>query len=214
MADEKRPPANGFVRVVRKVYNPLHFSKGYNFVLFFIFAGALLGFALARFMYLNIDGIFCNRLASGGSAAAPGECYYYSGEAGQRYRIGLVLHLATILPASVLVVLQFVPVIRHKLLLFHRVNGYVILVLALASVVGILMILEISFGSHLALRTAGGFVCIAFVGSLALAYYNIKRLQIEQHRAWMLRAWFYVRRIRLPNGVRSPLFRCLANPVL
>ena len=24
-----------------------------------------------------------------------------------------------------------------------------------------------------------------------MAYYNIKRLQIEQHRAWMLRTWFY-----------------------
>ena len=24
-----------------------------------------------------------------------------------------------------------------------------------------------------------------------MAYYNIKRLQVEQHRAWMLRTWFY-----------------------
>jgi len=192
MADQKRPPANAFVRIARKVYNPLHFTRGYNFVLFFIFGGALLGFSAARFMYLNLDGIFCNRLASGGSAAAPGECYYYSGEGGQRYRIGILLHLATILPAAVLVVVQFTPVVRHKFLLFHRVNGYVILVLSLVSVVGILMIMEISFGAHLALRAAGGFVCILFVGSLGLAYYNVKRLQIEQHRAWMLRAWFYV----------------------
>ena len=27
--------------------------------------------------------------------------------------------------------------------------------------------------------------------SLLLAYINIKRLQIDQHRAWMLRAWVY-----------------------
>jgi uncharacterized membrane protein YozB (DUF420 family) len=37
-----------------------------------------------------------------------------------------------------------------------------------------------------------GVLSIAFISSLALALYNIKRLQIEQHRAWMLRAWFYV----------------------
>jgi len=136
MADEKRPPANSFVRVMRKVYNPLHFYRGYNFVLFFIFAGALFGFSLARFMYLNIDGVFCNRSRPAGNGAAPGECYFYTGEAGQRYRIGILLHLATILPAGLLVVLQFVPIIRHKLLIFHRVNGYVILLLSLASMAG------------------------------------------------------------------------------
>lgn len=33
MVYSSKPPANAFVRVMRKVYNPLGFSKGYNFVL-------------------------------------------------------------------------------------------------------------------------------------------------------------------------------------
>src|SRR4030081_1442988 len=33
MITSRRPPANGFVRSARKIYNPLGFSKGYNFVL-------------------------------------------------------------------------------------------------------------------------------------------------------------------------------------
>lgn len=33
MVKPMRPPANGFVAGMRKVYNPLGFSKGYNFVL-------------------------------------------------------------------------------------------------------------------------------------------------------------------------------------
>jgi len=38
------------------------------------------------------------------------------------------LHLSTCLPAGFLMVWQFVPVIRHKLLLlFHRINGYLII---------------------------------------------------------------------------------------
>jgi hypothetical protein len=29
--------------------------------------------------------------------------------------------------------------------------------------------------------------------AIGMAYYNVKHLQLEQHRAWMLRAFFYVR---------------------
>lgn len=52
MAISTRPPANAFVARARKVYNPIGFSKGYNFILWFIFVGALFGFALARRMFL------------------------------------------------------------------------------------------------------------------------------------------------------------------
>lgn len=39
MAKAARTPANSFVAAVRKVYNPIGFSKGYNFILFFITMG-------------------------------------------------------------------------------------------------------------------------------------------------------------------------------
>lgn len=32
-------PANGFVAVMRRLYNPLGFAKGYNFVFWFITMG-------------------------------------------------------------------------------------------------------------------------------------------------------------------------------
>lgn len=47
-----------FVKNVRKIYNPVGFKKGYNFPLFIIFAGALFGFACARFQYFDYHGIF------------------------------------------------------------------------------------------------------------------------------------------------------------
>lgn len=75
MAISNRPPANGFVRAARRVYNPIGFSKGYNFILFFIFAGALLGFTLARFQYLSFDGVFCKTGDSPSNHAAPGEVW-------------------------------------------------------------------------------------------------------------------------------------------
>ncbi|EQK98980.1 hypothetical protein OCS_05312 [Ophiocordyceps sinensis CO18] len=178
-----RPPANAFVAYARRVYNPLGFAKGYNFILWFVFGGALMGFTLARFMYLNVDGVFCG---NGPSGAVPGECYYY--RRGLE-RAGLILHLAGILPAGFLAVFQFVPVIRHKILIIHRISGYVILLLSVVGIVGVFMIARHGLGGGLDIQSAAGLASIIFVTCKAIAFYNIKVLQIEQHRAWMLRAW-------------------------
>lgn len=186
MTPSTRPTSNAFVRTMRKLYNPIGFSKGYNATLWFIFGGALVGFTLARFQYLNFD-IFCGN--EGSSHAGPGECFNY--QTGHE-KVGIILHLATILPASILAVLQFIPVLRHKAILFHRLNGYACVVLGLLSTAGVLMIARNAYGGEISTQLGVGFLSIIFVGSLVMAYINIKRLQIEQHRAWMLRAWFYV----------------------
>ncbi|KAL2169047.1 hypothetical protein VTG60DRAFT_6546 [Thermothelomyces hinnuleus] len=175
---------NAFVAFARKVYHPIGFSKGYNFVLFFIFAGAFTGFTLARLQYLAID-----RSCESKGADQPLGCYYYT--RGSIDRIGIILHLATILPGSLLVILQFVPIIRRSFVLFHRINGYLIIILSLVSTAGAIMLARNSVGGRTEVQTSIGVLSIAFVVCLALAWYNIKRLQIEQHRAWMLRAWFY-----------------------
>ena len=200
-----RPPRNRFVYLVRKLYNPLGFSKGYNALLCklrtlcirqmlryfpgFIFDGAFLGFTLARFPYLNIWGNFCPPVPKPGVSAAPGECYWY--ETLPRNRIGIILHLGTILPAALLAVFQFVPFIRHKAILYHRIAGYLIFLLVAISDAGAIMAANHAFGGDLATQMFIGFLVIITTISLVFAYINIKRLQIDQHRAWMLRAWFY-----------------------
>lgn len=73
MVTSNRPLANGFVRRARKLYSLVGFSKDYNFVLWFIFAGAFLGFILARCQYLNFYGVFCSYGDSPSNHAAPGE---------------------------------------------------------------------------------------------------------------------------------------------
>jgi len=79
---------NAFVRVMREAYNPIGFEKGYNFTLFFVFAGALLGFVPARLSYLDING-------RSKTLAAPGEWFWCSK---RFYRIGLAIHLCCVLP--------------------------------------------------------------------------------------------------------------------
>ncbi|KAK9422472.1 putative DUF2306 domain-containing protein [Seiridium unicorne] len=186
MVQSSRAPANAFVAQARKVYNPIGFSKGYNFVLWFIFLGALFGFTLARLEYLNIWGVFCGNRSGG---ALPGECFYYTKPG--RYQIGIILHLGCILPAALLACLQFIPVVRHKAIIVHRVNGWLVVLLSLIGTAGAFMIVRRSFGGGLDIQTGIGLIGVMFVVSLVLAVVNIKRLQIEQHRAWMLRAWFY-----------------------
>jgi uncharacterized membrane protein len=60
------------------------------------------------------------------------------------------------------------------------------------------MIAPVTFGGGLAVRVSIGLLAIMSLASLTLAVYNIKRLQIDQHRAWMLRSWFYVSSSYLP----------------
>jgi hypothetical protein len=98
----------------------------------FIFGGAFIGFILARLQYLNYHREFCPNTPSK-SQAAPGECFYYLRG---HYEIGMILHFVGVLPGGLLAFLQFIPIIRHKAILFHRVNGYVVLLLSLIGVIG------------------------------------------------------------------------------
>jgi hypothetical protein len=168
-----------------------------------IFASLMLGFSLARISYLNIGGDASSSYKKG---AAPGEWYWYrEGLA----RVGITIHLGCIIPAGVLMVVsrfrtlitlmlimtcqwQFVPVIRHKFVLLHRINGYIVIVLVMISNAGTFLIIRRSFGGTLPTQAAMGLLVILSTTSISMAYYNITRLQIEQHRAWMLRAMFYL----------------------
>ena len=83
-------------------------------------------------------------------------------------------------------VFQFIPIIRHKAILVHRVNGYIAVLLMIFAVAGGWVIAPKSYGGtpfwQAGIFTLGLVVLLA----LLLAWINILRLQIDQHRAWML----------------------------
>lgn len=157
----------------------------------FIFAGALFGFVLARLQYLDFNERFCpSEPAEDGSTGTPDTCYWVSKS--PRYKIGMIIHLATVLPAAFLAVFQFIPVIRHRFRLYHRVAGYTIILLIMCGNAGAILVSNHAMGGDLPTQTFVGFIAIATTCTFSLAVYNIKRLQIDQHRAWMLRTWFYL----------------------
>ena len=146
----------------------------------------MMGFILARLSYLNIVG---SAESSFANSASPSEWYWYNAGV---YRIGITLHLGAILPADLLMIWLFVPIMRHKLLIFHCINGYVIILLVFIGNAGALMICRRSFGGTLETQAAVGLLGIMTTTSICLTYFNIKRLQINQHRAWMARAMSYL----------------------
>ncbi|RYC56464.1 hypothetical protein CHU98_g9747 [Xylaria longipes] len=170
----------------RKIYNAIGFTQGYNFVLWFIFLETLLGFAIARLQFLDIYGVLCSAtVKSKFNHAAPGECFHLLQKP---YTIGMIVHLAGILPAAILTGIQFTPVIRRKFPTLHRVNGYVVMVLSVVSMAGVFVMAPRAFGGGLDAQAVLGALAL---GSLFMAVISIKRRQIGQHRAWMLRAWFW-----------------------
>ncbi|CCT69026.1 uncharacterized protein FFUJ_07960 [Fusarium fujikuroi IMI 58289] len=189
--DPNKPQTLPYTTRLQRIYRAFGFTKGYSFVLWFLFGGAFLAFTLSRFIYLDFDGQLCpsepptNR-PYGSRGAVPGECYYYRHGVG---KAGIIMHLAGILPAAVLVVFQFLPVIRHRALVVHRINGYIVLLLSTVGMIGVFMIARHTFGGTLEMQTVTGAASILFVTCMLLAYINIKKLQLEQHRAWMIRGW-------------------------
>ncbi|KAJ2995207.1 hypothetical protein NUW58_g1341 [Xylaria curta] len=172
-----------------KFYNAIGFQKGYNFVLWVIFLSLFLGFTLSRLPFLDFHGTMCSAIPkSKFNHAAPGECFYLLQ---LPCKWGVILHVATILPASILVCLQFVPIIRRKAIALHRVIGRIVIVLSVLSIVGALIVLPRSFGGGLDVQAFGWSLSIAFLWALFMGILSIKRGMIEQHRVWMIRAWFW-----------------------
>ncbi|KAI3330871.1 hypothetical protein F4824DRAFT_491977 [Ustulina deusta] len=188
MAGPNRAP-NAFVRVARRIYNPIGFRKGYNFVLWLIFLGVFLAFSVFRLQYLDFDGVFCSEIVkSKFNHAAPGECFYFLQKP---YKTGIIMHLFCILPAAILACVQFVPVIRQKATIVHRVNGFIVISLSFVGTAGAFVILPRSFGGGLDIQVVVGTLGASFLWALLMAYLSIQSLQIDKHRKWMLRAWFW-----------------------
>lgn len=144
--EEKTPSSskaapNQFQRYAAHVYNFFGFKKWYNFIFFFILGGALFFFCWHEIEKIDVRGYWLKQ-------AMPSEVFYFRLP---RYSIGLQIHLGgksptqksfiwvfshnrpAILPGGILATLQFVPIIRHKVILFHRFNGWLVTLLLMVS---------------------------------------------------------------------------------
>ena len=122
-----------------------------------------------------------------------------------------MLHLAGVLPAGLVAIAQFTPFIRHRWIIVHRIGGYTALLLYVVGLVGAFMIARHAFGGGLDVQSCVGVLGFGTAVCFIISYINIKRLQIEQHRAWMLRGWFYAGAIITSRLIMIIAVQIIAN---
>ncbi|KAF8592833.1 hypothetical protein BDV93DRAFT_462291, partial [Ceratobasidium sp. AG-I] len=103
----------------------------------------------------------------------------------------LWLHLASILPAALLAVIQFIPRVRARAMSFHRTSGKVVNILTFVSTLSAWAIERVSFGGDLGTQSAGYVIGVMVLWSTVISWKAIRRLQIDEHRIWIIRAWGY-----------------------
>jgi hypothetical protein len=141
----------------------------------------MVGFCLQALRNYNVNGLLSINMF-------PGSWFYFHSGL---FRVGIIMHMAGTVPAGFLVVLQFTPALRHWNILFHRINGYIVLTLyAFGNIGACLALRHLDDGTGTDIQACKGMLIILTTTCLVLAYGNIKLLQIDQHRAWMIRAIF------------------------
>ncbi|KAI4222499.1 MAG: hypothetical protein L6R36_006096 [Xanthoria steineri] len=170
--------------ISQKLAKRLGFTKTYNLRLFLLTATPMLTFTLLRLPYLRLDAVLARSIS-------PGDWYYY--RTGW-YRFAIALHLATILPVGILMIPQFLPLLRSTkpLLRFHKLNGYTIWILVCIGNIGALMVMPRAFGGGVDSQSIVVVLVVLTQIGMAMAWYNVRRYQLDQHRAWMLRTMFWL----------------------
>ena len=147
-----------------------------------------MGLCLSAVEVYSLDGKYCGNYE--GPVGVHSDCYLFQKD--RRTKIGFALHVFTVLPAGILAVFQFVPAIRHKALLYHRMAGYTAITLMFVANAGAVIMSQEIHGGTIEIRALVGIVALMTTGGLVIAVYNIKKQQLDQHRAWMLRSWFWL----------------------
>lgn len=158
----------------------LQLGAGLPGTLWTVYAVIAAAFFVARIHYTFPEGLAKN--------IERGEYYHFRIPLNKLF---LWLHLVSVLPAALLAVLQFIPRIRTRAISLHRTVGKAVNALTFVSTVSAWGIAHVSFGGDLTTRAGvyvfGGMVLWATVAS----WRAIRQLRIDEHRAWLIRAWGY-----------------------
>ncbi|KAL6923892.1 hypothetical protein FSST1_001166 [Fusarium sambucinum] len=185
----------------------LGFSDTRSFILTSIFAGILFLFSTLQLPYIDIDRVFCAEIPW----AVPGECYLFKRPG--LMRDSLFVHLITFLPAGTLVCLQFVPILQlPKYARLHRVNGYLVLSLSAIGIATALVLSEEAMGGPVSNRFGTLILATTISTALVKAMIAIKSGKIQEHRAWMLRGWFYITSIITMRIILISLAHIIGTP--
>jgi hypothetical protein len=174
----KQSRYGGFVNFYGAVSWTFGFREKYSFAFLLFFGGALVGFCLANTTMMvpaNVSG-----------KSVPGEWFWYRQPL---YKPPVFIHIYLSIISGFFSVLQFIPGIRRRAVIWHRINGYLVLALLVPSTICGAIMARRSYGGELNVQSAWYFLSLMIIFSALLGIMNVKHTR--KHRKWMLRTVTY-----------------------
>jgi hypothetical protein len=112
----------------------------------------------------------------------PGEWHWYKQTL---YKPCLFIHIYCTIPGGILAVFQFIPGIRRRAVIFHRINGYLSLFLVGLGTLGGTIVARRAFGGEL--NSQSGYYILSSLIMLCGAMGIANKRDTRKHRKWMLR---------------------------
>ncbi|CAG8974959.1 hypothetical protein HYALB_00007636 [Hymenoscyphus albidus] len=133
--------------------------------------------------------IFCLRHVNWKKPSIPGEEYWYGREEDWGMKVAIHVHLLCVIPAGMLLPLQFLPVMRKKYIGLHRYSGRLLFVLLIVGNITALRLGPKSVGGTIDTQSLIIVVAIGSTISIFKSWSAIRGLRIDLHRVWAMRTW-------------------------
>ncbi|KAG8881630.1 hypothetical protein FRB97_009319 [Tulasnella sp. 331] len=156
----------------------LGFKERQSLLLCFVFGGALIGFCLARAEMMNPTNLM--------NLTVPGEWFWYRQTL---YKPAIILHIYCTIIAGFFAVFQFLPAIRRRKMILHRMNGYLVIIILIIGIISGSVVGRRAFGGAPSTQAAFYTDGILIVFSVIKGYVSVR--ETRKHRRWMLRAVTY-----------------------
>jgi len=173
-ARQRKPRFEGLANLYDAVSWIFGFKEKYSLALLIFFGGTLIGFCLARTMMMNPKNVR--------DLTVPGEWFWYRQSF---YKPCIFIHVYCAIISGIFAVFQFLPAIRRRAMIFHRINGYLVLIFLIPSTVCGAVVARRAFGGDLNVQSAFYVIGILIIFCAAMGITNVKRTRT--HRKWMLR---------------------------
>ncbi|KAF7868590.1 hypothetical protein EAF04_005121 [Stromatinia cepivora] len=127
-------------------------------------------------------------------------------------KLGMDVHLWSVLPAGTLLPLQFLPIVRRKYINLHRYTGRTLFPMLLLGNTCAFGIAHVSFGGTIETRIWIYTLGIMVFFALFKSWIAIRRKRIGEHRVWAIRTWGWAGCILTMRLLMIPLTTLILSP--
>ncbi|KAG9236432.1 hypothetical protein BJ875DRAFT_227373 [Amylocarpus encephaloides] len=124
------------------------------------------------------------------SPRGTGEIYSHDLKGGLM-RVAQQVHLWCVIPAGILLPLQFMPIMRRKYMTLHKYSGRALFICLMIGNITAFKLAPGAFGGSI--ETQSFSALMGFANSFAMykAWSGIRDLRIDVHRVWVIRTWTF-----------------------